>query len=76
MDIRVVFGNNVRRFRLGKGISQESLAHQAEIDRTYLPSIEKGQRNVSLVVANRIANALDIDLCELIKTNGEKHIRR
>lgn len=76
MDIRVVFGNNVRHFRLEKGISQESLAHQAEIDRTYLPSIEKGQRNVSLDVANRIANALDIDLCELIKTNGEKRIRR
>ena len=67
MDIKLVFGLNVKKARKAKGLSQENLAHLAHIDRTYLPSIEKGERNVSLNVAHRIAKALDVDLCNLIK---------
>ena len=41
MDIKERFGKNLKRLRLEKGISQESLAFSAELDRTYIPSIEK-----------------------------------
>lgn len=67
MNINQLFGIRVLEARSKLGISQEKLAHMAEIDRTYLPSIEKGERNVSLMIANKIAKALNIDLSQLIK---------
>lgn len=58
MDINEVFGKKVLERRLSLKISQETLANMADIDRTYLPDIEKGKRNVSLRVADKIAKAL------------------
>ena len=58
MDINEVFGKKVLERRLSLKISQETLANMADIDRTYLPDIEKGKRNVSLRVADKIANSL------------------
>ena len=55
MDINEVFGKKVLERRLSLKISQETLANMADIDRTYLPDIEKGKRNVSLRVADKIA---------------------
>lgn len=52
MDINEVFGKKVLERRLSLKISQETLANMADIDRTYLPDIEKGKRNVSLRVAD------------------------
>ncbi len=67
MDINVLFGSNVRLKRIQLGLSQERLAHMVGMDRTYLPSIEKGRRNVSLEIASRIAQQLKVPLCDLIK---------
>ena len=47
-------------------LSQETLANIADIDRTYLPDIEKGRRNVSLKVADKIAKALNVTLKDLL----------
>jgi transcriptional regulator with XRE-family HTH domain len=44
MDIKKQFGNRVKKLRTERGLSQEGLAHLAELDRTYIPSIEKGER--------------------------------
>ena len=66
MDINTLFGANVKKRRLILGISQETLANRAGVDRTYIPDIEKGHRNVSLVVAERIAKALEVKLSDLI----------
>jgi len=66
MDLLKNFGNRVKQLRLEKGLSQEALAHKADIDRTYLPGIEKGTRNASIKVAYRIAVALEITLAELL----------
>lgn len=60
MDIKSQFGRKVKKFRLSKGLSQEAFAHKADLDRTYISSIEKGERNVSLVVIEKIAIALEI----------------
>lgn len=66
MDINEVFGKKVLERRLSLKISQETLANMADIDRTYLPDIEKGKRNVSLRVADKIAKALNVLLKDLL----------
>lgn len=66
MDINEVFGKKVLERRLSLKISQETLANMADIYRTYLPDIEKGKRNVSLRVADKIAKALNVSLKDLL----------
>ena len=65
MDIKSRFGKKVKKYRLSKGLSQEAFAHKADLDRTYISSIEKGERNVSLVVIEKIAIALEIEISNL-----------
>lgn len=67
MDIKKKFGKKVKLLRLEKGWSQEKLALNAELDRTYIPSVEKGERNVSITVIDKIAKALEIEIYELLK---------
>lgn len=67
MDIKKKFGKRVKLLRIEKGWSQEKLALKADLDRTYIPSIEKGERNVSITVIEKIANALDVEIIELLK---------
>lgn len=67
MDIKQKFGKNLKRLRLERGISQESLALVADLDRTYIPSIEKGSRNVSITVVEKLAIALNADISEFFK---------
>jgi len=67
MDIKKRLGVNIKNLRTLQNISQEKLALKAGIDRTYLPSIEKGKRNVSVEVLEKLALALNIDIIELFK---------
>ena len=67
MDIKKKFGKQVKKLRLEKGLSQEKLAYEADLDRTYIPSIEKGERNVSIVIAEKLAIALNVPISELFK---------
>jgi transcriptional regulator with XRE-family HTH domain len=62
MEIKEKFGKQVKKLRLEKGLSQEALALLADLDRTYIPSIEKGERNVSITVIEKIANALNVKI--------------
>lgn len=66
-DVKIKFGNKVRALRLNKGYSQEKLAELADLDRTYIPGIEAGKRNVSIVVLQKIAHAFKISLSELLQ---------
>lgn len=66
-DWRAIVGKNVRRLRTGRGLTQEQLAFEAEIDLTYLGGIERGTRNPSLLVMARIADALSVRLTDLLK---------
>lgn len=68
-----LFAANLRRLRLSAGLSQEALADRAELHRTYVSSIERGERNVSIENIFRLAQALDVDPRELLapdKKNG------
>ena len=64
-DVRVKFGQRVKELRLSKGYSQEKLAELSDLDRTYIPGIENGKRNVSIVVIEKIAIALGVTISEL-----------
>jgi transcriptional regulator with XRE-family HTH domain len=66
-DIRVRFGQRLRELRLEKGWSQEALANLADIDRTYIPGIESGKRNVSIVIIEKLASAFNQSVSELLK---------
>lgn len=67
MDIRKQFGKRVKQLRQENELSQEALAHLAELDRTYIPSIEKGERNVSLEVIQKLSKAFKLKISELLK---------
>lgn len=65
MNIKQKFGIKIKELRKQKGLSQERLANLADIDRTYLPTIEKGERNVSIEVVEKLANALNVEIKDL-----------
>lgn len=60
-DVRKIVGRNVRRLREEAGLSQEKLALEAELDRTYVSGVERGVRNPTVTVVARIAKALKIE---------------
>lgn len=59
-EIQNRFGARVRELRRGQKLSQEELALACGLDRTYVGSVERGERNISLVNIQRIALALDV----------------
>ncbi|MEZ8990221.1 helix-turn-helix domain-containing protein [Vibrio breoganii] len=65
-DLAKQFGANLRQVRKGKGISQDNLALLAEIDRSYIGRIERGEVNITLDKAYQLACALECDLVELL----------
>lgn len=60
-----VLGNNVKALRLAQGLSQEALALEAELDRTYISQIERGISNPSVLVLLKIALILKVDISDL-----------
>ena len=70
-DWQAIVGKNVRRHRLAKGMTQEQLAFEAEIDLTYLGGIERGKRNPSLLVLVRLSAALTVPPRELVSSQPE-----
>ena len=75
MEIRETLAINLRRLRHAAGLSQEELAHRADIDRTYISSIERQQYAASIEVVDRLAKGLGIEASELLqpppKPDGE-----
>lgn len=65
MDVRKRFGRNLLRLRLAKGMGQEKFALEFGIDRTYISGIERGVRNPTIVVVQRIADALGVPVSDL-----------
>ena len=60
------FGDRVKKLRLQKGWTQEELANRAGLHRTYIGSIERSERNVSLINIEKIAKALNINVKNLL----------
>lgn len=73
MDVRKRVGLNLQRLRRDRGLSQEELAHQADVHQTYLSGVEGGKRNPSIGVLGRIVAALGVDIEELFRrTRSER----
>lgn len=71
MLITKLFAQNIRELRAQRGFSQEQLAHRAGLHRTYIGAVERGERNITLVNAQRIAEALDVTLEQCVRLNDE-----
>jgi len=81
MEIRGILARNIKRIRLERGLSQEELAHRAEIDRTYISALERRVYAASIDVLARVADVLDVEPAALLARpddspsteNGEGH---
>ncbi|MDE7424462.1 MAG: helix-turn-helix transcriptional regulator [Lachnospiraceae bacterium] len=72
-EIQIQFGNRVRQLRTNLGISQEKFALQINMDRTYFSSVETGNRNISLMNIQKIAQGLNISISELFDFNSNNN---
>ena len=64
-EILIKFGDKVRELRTQKGLSQEQLAHLADVHRTYIGMIERAEKNITLININKIADALEVYVKDL-----------
>jgi transcriptional regulator with XRE-family HTH domain len=66
MDIRKVFGANVRVYRRSAGLSQEAVAARMGVDRAYVSAIERGLQNVTLLTILQVAESLNVRPADLL----------
>jgi len=76
MDLRQVFAANLRRLRHGKGLSQEDLAHEAGVNRSYMSVLEKGASYPGLEIIGKLAAVLEVEPAELLNLPTRKIMRR
>lgn len=67
MDIRRHVGKNLSKIRKDRGLTQEELAFDCELDRTYISGIERGVRNPTVVIIQKIASALKVAPYKLLE---------
>jgi transcriptional regulator with XRE-family HTH domain len=72
MDYRHVFATNLRRFRTEKGYSQEALAYEAGVNRTYMSKLEKGGSFVGLELMVKLAKVLEVEPADFLKVPPRK----
>lgn len=70
MRARLLFAYNLKQQRHKKSLSQEELAELSDLHRTYISAVERGVKNISIDNMEKLANALNMDLIELLKKNG------
>lgn len=67
MDLRQLFAANLRRLRNAKGLSQEALAHEADVDRAYISRLERGASYVGLEIVGKLADVLEVQPMEFLR---------
>jgi transcriptional regulator with XRE-family HTH domain len=67
MKLRDKFSNNVRKFRTEQKLSQKELAEEAGLHRTYIGSVERGERNITIDVMEKISTALKKPIIDFFK---------
>lgn len=77
-DAKTLFGRRLRELRKQAGLSQEALAHESGLDRSYVGGVERGEYNISLVNICLLADALGLPPDELLKfsNNGKERKAR
>ena len=71
-DLQRLVGRNLRAYRRARGLSQEAFADLLEVHRTYMGSVERGERNLTLKSIERIAERLDVEPRSLLAAQGEE----
>jgi transcriptional regulator with XRE-family HTH domain len=72
MDLRDAFAANLRRLRHARGLSQEDLAYEADLSRSYLSQLEKGVFHASIKIIGKLAEALDAEPMEFLRLPPKK----
>jgi transcriptional regulator with XRE-family HTH domain len=67
ISIAIIFGNRIRALRKARGLSQESFAELAGLDRSYIGGVERGERNISLNNIQKVASGLSLSIAELFE---------
>lgn len=67
MDMRVLVGENVKRIRLKRGLTQEEFAERSGFSQQYVSTLERGRRNPSIVTIYELATALGVSHIELLR---------
>jgi transcriptional regulator with XRE-family HTH domain len=75
MDLREVFATNLRRWRYARGLSQDDLAYEAGVSRSYLSQLEKGAYYASLKIVGRLTEALNVEPAELLRMTARERKR-
>ena len=68
MNVKIKIGGRIKELRDVANMSQKDLSYAADLDRSYIASVENGQRNVSIVNIEKIANALGVSLTTFFKS--------
>lgn len=68
MSIRQTFALNLRKLRKERGLSQDELAHRAELDRTYISALERCRYAASIDVVERLAKELGVEAADLLRS--------
>jgi transcriptional regulator with XRE-family HTH domain len=76
MDLRQIFATNLIRARRAKGLSQENLAYEADVNRTYISKLEKGSTYVGLEIIGKLSAVLGIEPADLLRKPVRKTARR
>ena len=71
MDICVIVGKNIRALREEKGWSQEELADRTDLHRTYISGIERGVRNPTVIIIEKIAKQLSVNTADILRSSNE-----
>ena len=66
-QISKTLGQNIKRIRLKKRMSQGDICRAIDMDRSYMSAIESGKKNITLIVLEKLANALGVSVDELLK---------
>jgi transcriptional regulator with XRE-family HTH domain len=75
MDLRQVFAANLRRLRHTKGLSQEDLAYEAEVNRSYMSTLERGASYPGLEIIVKLAAVLGVEPAELLRLPPKRRVR-
>ena len=75
MDLRQVFAANLRRLRHAKGLSQEDLAHEANVNRSYMSKLEKGASYPGLEIIGKLAVVLGVEPAEFLSLPPKRKSR-
>jgi transcriptional regulator with XRE-family HTH domain len=73
MEIKIIIGHRIKQLREKNGMSQKDLAFDSDLDRSYIASVENGQRNISIVNITKIATALKVSLKEFFNDDEFNH---